>query len=324
MAGHVLLINDKGELLQKVFVEFSYQGTIIETDSHYVMNFWNARFVLRLSKDSLEKLEWLILEQDKILNLYSDGMAVTVGNNLILSYDYHTSHEECPKDEHGFPISEIDRSIVFFNEDFSLKKQLKFGFPCAWDYYPMDEGMHYLNPDSIYYAYTSATAVAIACFSSEGELHFNHKLDVPETVKLVHVCKATSNGGVLVMGNVLPDEYTINGFLLYYHPAKDVNVKEQAAVTDKIRVFPNPTTGQLRITLPDNAVGTRHATSLQIDDIVGRQISVGQSEIVNSPFEGGRGMSEITIDISHLASGLYVLKIIQNNSTSIHKVVINH
>jgi len=29
----------------------------------------------------------------------------------------------------------------------------------------------------------------------------------------------------------------------------------------------------------------------------------------NSPFKGGRGMSEITIDVSHLAKGMYFLKI---------------
>jgi hypothetical protein len=27
------------------------------------------------------------------------------------------------------------------------------------------------------------------------------------------------------------------------------------------------------------------------------------------PFEGGRGMSEISIDISHLSAGLYFLKV---------------
>ncbi|MCL2073926.1 MAG: leucine-rich repeat protein [Marinilabiliaceae bacterium] len=63
-----------------------------------------------------------------------------------------------------------------------------------------------------------------------------------------------------------------------------------------LRVYPNPTTGLLYV----STVGTRHATSVQIYDVVG--VNVGAYNIHPEDDEG-------VIDISHLASGLYFLKI---------------
>jgi parallel beta-helix repeat protein len=71
---------------------------------------------------------------------------------------------------------------------------------------------------------------------------------------------------------------------------------EENTGTDDIQIYPNPTTGQLTITTFDYPI-----SDIRVFDIVGRQIyAVGQSEI---------GKSEIVIDISHLANGLYFLKV---------------
>ena len=77
----------------------------------------------------------------------------------------------------------------------------------------------------------------------------------------------------------------------------------QEEIKDKgISIYPNTTTGQLHITLG-------HAP-LWEDAVIEIYSVVGQKLLSqNSPFEGGRGMSEITIDVSHLANGMYFLKI---------------
>jgi hypothetical protein len=77
---------------------------------------------------------------------------------------------------------------------------------------------------------------------------------------------------------------------------------ESIGTSNTLKVSPNPTTEELRIA----GVETDNYPSLQIYDIVGRLL---QSKIINSPFEEDRGMSEITIDVSRLASGMYYLKI---------------
>jgi len=73
----------------------------------------------------------------------------------------------------------------------------------------------------------------------------------------------------------------------------------------KLMVCPNPTKGQLTISLPNPSEGGAYeAETVEIFNIVGQKL-LSQ----NSPFEGGSGMSEITIDISHLANGMYYLKV---------------
>ena len=88
------------------------------------------------------------------------------------------------------------------------------------------------------------------------------------------------------------------------HPAKvivDIEVVNNTGIVEtdnypSLRVYPNPTSGQLIIEMSD----IEHRVSeIQIFDVVGRKI---QSKIVNLK-------SKITIDISHLPNGMYYLKI---------------
>ena len=61
-----------------------------------------------------------------------------------------------------------------------------------------------------------------------------------------------------------------------------------------LRVYPNPTTGQLTITNYELGI-----TNVEIFDMVGKKI---QSKIVNLK-------SKIELDISHLANGIYFLRV---------------
>jgi len=65
-------------------------------------------------------------------------------------------------------------------------------------------------------------------------------------------------------------------------------------IGNPIRIYPNPTDGKLTVTISDNQI-----YDIRVFDIVGKELSVGQSQI---------GQSEILLDVSHLASGMYYLK----------------
>jgi hypothetical protein len=231
-------------------------------------------------------------------------------------------HNECPSK----PSKEVwnyDNYITFLDDSFKVKHSLYLGDPCVDDLLGR-ETMHYLNPDSIYYAYRTfsetahdfwdytSNTISIANFSWDGKLNFNHTLNLPVdsgTCRYIYFCRALSNGGVLIGGC----EGDFMGFfrksmLLYYHPTREVNNVNQLRITNyELRVYPNPTNGQLRISLPNPSEtsaslssqgGANTAEDIQIFDVVGRLL---QSKIVNL-------QSEIVLDISHLANGLYFLK----------------
>jgi hypothetical protein len=84
----------------------------------------------------------------------------------------------------------------------------------------------------------------------------------------------------------------------------------------QIKLYPNPTTGELRITIDDCRFTI---DDIKIYDIVGK---LQQSKIVNSHFEGGRGMSEIVIDISTLSSGIYFITVTDENQYKIVKKIV--
>ena len=93
-------------------------------------------------------------------------------------------------------------------------------------------------------------------------------------------------------------------------------------------LYPNPTTGQLTISLPNPSFGGAfEVENVEIYDIVGKCV---QSAPFNSP-EGGKlpsfggaGGGEISIDISHLPNGMYILKIHDiNKQISVFKILKN-
>ena len=82
-----------------------------------------------------------------------------------------------------------------------------------------------------------------------------------------------------------------------------------ATLNNQLWVYPNPANGQLTIDCRDVI---NHVSTVEIYNVVGQCVYTPlnpPSRGEYSPFEGGRGMSEITIDISHLPAGMYFLKI---------------
>jgi M6 family metalloprotease-like protein len=67
-----------------------------------------------------------------------------------------------------------------------------------------------------------------------------------------------------------------------------------------IKIYPSPTNGKLRVTGYELRISDNRTSDIEIFDIVGKKQESRISEI---------GQSEIEIDISHLASGLYFLKV---------------
>ena len=92
----------------------------------------------------------------------------------------------------------------------------------------------------------------------------------------------------------------------------DVGIKElQGDEVTKLRVYPNPTTGQLTISLPNPSEGGAYtAESVEIYDVAGRKTSPNPSfggELAPSLLERAGG--EVLLDVSHLPAGMYFLKV---------------
>jgi hypothetical protein len=319
----LLHIDNKGELLQEMFFYYpdleGIPGVMVETDSNYIMNCGLSYYQCIFNKDSLNKYE-SVLKTGAWIGL-PEISAIAVGNQLIRSYYSSIPRTNvCKKDE---TITDYDRAIIFFNEDNStVKNRLTFGNLCKDDR-DMHAGlgcntMDYINPDSIYYAYTTfsgsdhydGSTVSIANFSWDGKLNFNYTLDMPSDslpFKLTAGCKALSDGGVLIYGTACKYWITTlsnqRGFLVYYHPAKDVNIKEHASNTER-KIFPNPARSQFTIT------NTEHA-DIRLYNIVGQEVFSTYSKEENT-----------VINIDFLPQGLYVLKVVKEGNSSVHKVVV--
>jgi hypothetical protein len=82
---------------------------------------------------------------------------------------------------------------------------------------------------------------------------------------------------------------------------------DEVEKSDEIVVYPNPTEGQLRITNIELRI-----TNIEIFNLLGKKQKIGQSEI---------GQSEISINISHLPSGMYFVRITTENGVVTRKVM---
>ena len=86
---------------------------------------------------------------------------------------------------------------------------------------------------------------------------------------------------------------------IFYVVKGSVGIAETHCNASVLRVFPNPTSNQLKITNYE----LRENTEYQIFSVVGQVVMQGSTS--PNPSKGG----EFSIDVSHLASGLYFLKV---------------
>jgi len=89
------------------------------------------------------------------------------------------------------------------------------------------------------------------------------------------------------------------------------NVINCLSNTSKISVFPNPSTGELKISLPNPSEGGAYDVYIQIYSVVGQLVYqnnnlTNQQQITKS---ANNQINNVIVDISHLANGMYFLKV---------------
>jgi hypothetical protein len=82
-------------------------------------------------------------------------------------------------------------------------------------------------------------------------------------------------------------------------------------ILSEIRVYPNPANTELRIHLPNPSERGAYMENIEIYNVMGQKLLApfNSPEGGKLPSFGGAGGGEIVIDISHLAKGMYFLKV---------------
>ena len=86
---------------------------------------------------------------------------------------------------------------------------------------------------------------------------------------------------------------------IYYWSEHTVGIGNHELQITNYEVYPNPTSGQLRISISDNSISDIRQSKIEIYDVVGK-LQNAEHRTQNE---------EIVIDISHLTNGMYFLKI---------------
>ena len=103
---------------------------------------------------------------------------------------------------------------------------------------------------------------------------------------------------------------TYNGGLLYYQQSDIADALPNVPKNADIRIYPNPTNGQLTIELNNNFAPN---TQLLIYDICGKLVL---SETLSS------AQNTHTLTLGHLSSGVYMLHLRNNGLNLVQKVVV--
>ena len=144
--------------------------------------------------------------------------------------------------------------------------------------------------------------------------------DPKATVSGIGTFKLLADTTVLTVTVTAEDGVTTKDYVVTVIKGCDVGVKEITQDIYNIKVYPNPTNGQLTIASPNPSTRGEQPT-IEIVDIMGKCVftspnpSKGGEQPTNnvvrqpapSPLERAGG--EVLIDISHLQSGIYFLKI---------------
>jgi hypothetical protein len=114
------------------------------------------------------------------------------------------------------------------------------------------------------------------------------------------------------------EHYTDYGETLagtYCHDLTREGVVTAIVETDNypsLQVYPNPTGGELLIAICDYPTSDIRLSDIVIYDMIGKRMPIGQSEI---------GQSEIILNISHLPTGMYFLRITTDKRIITKKII---
>jgi len=313
--SYLWYLDNNGILLREVPLENPFLGTYKgESDNHYFCSAtWNNPSISRINKNDLE--DRMVTKTPVVLTGFNwvmmDGSAVVVNNTFIRGQVYFTNKNNKCTDV-GY--ADVQRGIAFYNEDLNLKDSLILGLKCKGNE-GIRYGMSYINPDSIYYVYYddtkyydenlmvvgTTTTISIANFSHNGRLNFDVHLDNsaedPLSEKSIDRAIALSNGGVLIHG------YSGQGsYLLTYQHKSDLNIQETAIA--KREIYPNPVQSQFTVTNTENA-------DIQLFNVLGQKVfqTIGTQE-------------NTVVNTASLPQGLYVLKVVRGDFSTVHKVQI--
>jgi hypothetical protein len=132
---------------------------------------------------------------------------------------------------------------------------------------------------------------------TKDDLVLLHRKDAAHDWQMIPATVTGSNqAGRLTTNFILPGEYT-------FGICDNVKIKEWER---DIAVYPNPVTDELRVTGYELQIG-----NIEIYDALGRMREI--------PHEAQRKEESHVINVAHLSSGTYYLKITFNNKTSITK-----
>jgi hypothetical protein len=98
-----------------------------------------------------------------------------------------------------------------------------------------------------------------------------------------------------------------------------LNLSVPQSQISTVKIYPNPTTGELRIEMGDMSYETCDMR-YEIYDVYGREVSNLKSQISNH--QGGKPQADgLVINISHLPAGIYFLRILTENGAVTKKII---
>jgi hypothetical protein len=224
----------------------------------------------------------------------------------------------------GFPLRSLDCSLNYIPDTLDV-----IGFENIWD-------------DIDFYFYPQKTISGIVSVTEITDLITNADAGVP--VKLVgtiipatatfqaidwSIIDAGSTGAVISgvdsdiftatsAGTVKMKAFILNGINIgtpyeqeFSITVTGVGIEQLRMTNDELRVYPNPTTGELRVTSNELQV-----TSIEIFDMMGRRHECTKARM----HEGTKGL---VMDISNLPAGIYLLRNQTEKGMVMKKVIKN-
>ena len=154
-----------------------------------------------------------------------------------------------------------------------------------------------------------------------------YTVDVPYNLAEIGIFATTNNPKATVSGDIgwhqlqiglnvfvvtvtAEDSVTTKDYIINVTKQDSVNTIVGTGYAPTLRVYPNPTDGQLIVEIAGQA--RNDVQNIEIYDVMGRKAPLSPPEGGNSPLSFGEG-SGVRLNLANLPNGIYFLKI--NNNT---------